>query len=94
MIKLDDLSAEIEKRNGKYSAVPIHIVYEWKYTWDMTLIDTPGMIFEGTPSPNTLATPPVTIGLNLLLSSLGTRLLLLLSAALSLVSFTMLLKGL
>jgi hypothetical protein len=42
VVKIEELPAELEKRNALSSANPIRVIYEWRYTWNLTLIDTPG----------------------------------------------------
>jgi len=42
-VTLAELQAEIEKRNT-LSDVPIYVQYEYKNCWNLTLIDTPGLV--------------------------------------------------
>lgn len=42
VVSIDELEKEIIARN-EISHVPIVINYEYKYTWNITFIDTPGL---------------------------------------------------
>lgn len=40
---MDEVGKEVQKRNV-YSTSPIYINYEWRQTWNMSLIDTPPLV--------------------------------------------------
>lgn len=42
VVNIEELPAELEKRNALSGSAPIRVIYEWRYTWNLTLIDTPG----------------------------------------------------
>ena len=46
VVKISDLPSQISKRSATFSSEGIYIKWEYKYTWSITLIDTPGLLFD------------------------------------------------